>query len=70
MMRNALLSLSLVFSLVLVFPPSPLGAAENEAPRKLSKEEEKKRMKRLRKELRGAVQAVAGRRCPVYHHRR
>ena len=53
MMRNALLSLSLVFSLVLVFPPSPLGAAENEAPRKLSKEEEKKRMKRLRKELRG-----------------
>ena len=53
MMRKLFRSGSLLLCLALFFPTSPLSAAEDQAPRKLSKKEEKKRLKRLRKELRG-----------------
>ena len=53
MMRKLFRSGSLLLCLALFFPTSPLSAAEDQAPRKLTKKEEKKRLKRLRKELRG-----------------
>jgi GWxTD domain-containing protein len=45
--------LLILFGSIVFSPPAPLSAADNNEPRKLSKKEEKQRLKQLRKELAG-----------------
>jgi len=54
-MRSKLVSGLLLLSLALVYPSAPARGASNDKdePRKLSEKEERKRLKQLRKELRG-----------------
>ena len=52
-MKKMLLGGLMACVMALIFPPVPLPAAEDTAPRKLTRKQEKERLKRLRKELAG-----------------